>query len=1206
MKETGESEEKSGERGDVERNWTPALVRWAFDALAPYLSSADRDALTELRRSWDDAVLDRVDLKVATERVHLFQLLARTRWHEDQDERAARLRQRVVAELARTQAIELGKLALESGHLLLVEKEDIPIDERVEVLEHEQELVLQIRARLRELRDRMPEDASAAGESGGDSVDERGEATELLRKLERLATKLRDQRDEAALTRRLESTFGRRAFTIFSRFTFWCLVALLALLVWEMCLDQESALFQSLLVVDSALCLVFLWEFAVKLYFVDRRGRWFLRHFFTDFLPALPLALLMGPLHAIPENSSSLWVSIVRVLRVPLYARYIRFIQPFLATIRLIVFWVRGMDRLVLSLAPFLNRKIVLFEPETDDDAGDDDERSFRDEGPEHEVPAEFYRLSPGMRRERAPGLLAELGGQVALYLSPERPELVPEERPRARDAAHSGRVDRAEDVVAALEDIEASDIERVLPEDSIRSLGRLLRAMDLPLIRWAPFVGGVVRASKGATPADRIAHASRKIGGYSRSALSFVTGWADLAGVLTPTQVVDRIATALMKSTQRPAVRLLLFGSFFVIVKFLFEMIPSWRSPGVVSFLDRFVATPLLVLGSVCLALLLVARWLKKVAGEASDRLIRAAEARFINLLELQRRAREEADRDAVVARLVLVALRDKMPYQLEVATAMEELRGRVMDKGVGTRARRLAMMLLDFQDGAPLHRSDTKVVEQFLSHPDLWNLRYEHLGVPRSEDRRLSKLDLERGGILAGPYIWFDLVTHALSVRVASLCSLYNLHLLPADEVEAANEKRRKRHQELVRGGSELAVEATRSRHYRDSFFHALHFLDPDPRWTREVEARYGAEVRERLVKDRAMLVREIFGTRSLNRLPEEKRTINPLEWYESRVGSGRILLFPIRLFWTWAKLTWMLFRLAASSARAILDPKLRSREAIDATAPFSVARRKLRRLKKPLLIAAIELGARIDPEYLGLHDDGSERDKRGSWRGRGTSRAPSPRRVRSSAFVRTASAVGHACSTCPSSSSASARVASMRGRTVASRARSSWTSAASRAWPPQKSARARGCTRAQGMVRSRRARCPTHRACARGRAAVSSRAAGSRCRPSSASCRAASSGASSARSADASATSTSCARPSQKPAPGGPARSRSNSRRNSSTSASASWGASRPCRRSSRSACRISSSTKSSSSASVATMDSTRCASRRSPLRESREEP
>ncbi|MGK0302893.1 MAG: hypothetical protein ACI89X_003779, partial [Planctomycetota bacterium] len=39
----------------------------------------------------------------------------------------------------------------------------------------------------------------------------------------------------------------------------------------------------------------------------------------------------------------------------------------------------------------------------------------------------------------------------------------------------------------------------------------------------------------------------------------------ADLHGIVTGPQILDRVASAIVKATQRPAVRLLLFGGVFL-----------------------------------------------------------------------------------------------------------------------------------------------------------------------------------------------------------------------------------------------------------------------------------------------------------------------------------------------------------------------------------------------------------------------------------------------------------------------------------------------------------------------------------------------------------------------------------------------------------------------------------------------------------------
>ena len=958
----------------AESVWTPALVRWVLRILPEWLDPDARLRLDELRAQWDRASLGRLAERAKSDRTRVIETLSRTPWHADVQAEADRLFAEQLKLVDHEEAFELARLANESAQLCLVEQEALEPAARCDALLGERRNVMTMRGLL---SSRIPKDADEETKKRDEKV---------LRRLERIARKLHDQADEALLTRRLEAIFGRRQVGWFNKLTFFALLLLLVILIVEPMVDHGTAFKDWLLYTDTAICGLFLWEFGWRVALAPRRFRWFLRHFLTDFVPALPFALLMA------DGMSQ--ARFLRFLRLPMYARYLRFLKPFVAIFRLIVFWVRGMDRLVQSLAPFLNRQIVLFEPE---ERGRE-ERSFRDLGVEHEVTTSFERLSPQLRREHAPVLLAALQEQVEVYLDPELKQFQPDEQGEQGRLAASSRVVRAEDLVATLEGIEAEDIEAALPPASVRSLGRILRAMDLPLIRWLPFVGGLVRAARGATPADRVAHAVRRLGGYGRTAMGGVIGWADLSGVLTPTQILDRISTALMKSTQRPAVRLLLFGGFFVLVKLLFEAVPALHNEGLIGFLDKFVATPLLVLGTVCLVLLLLARWLKRIAGEATDRLLRRAEARYVNLLELLRRYKEDEDREAVVHRLGAIELRDAASLHMELATAMDELRGRRMDKAEVTtaRARHLALILLDYQDGALLHATDTKVAEQFLSHPDMWSLRSEHLAVSKREERRLGKLDLVSGGLFSGAYLWFDLVTHALAVKIARLCSTYNIHLIPLDEWERSSEEEKARHRALVAGTEELSAEPRRGLGYRGSHFHALHFFDFDERWVREIDEVFGCDVVERLLKDRSGLVREVFGSRGLHRLPVAQRSFNPFDYYETRVGGGRILFMPLRLIGGWLKLTWMMLRMIVRSAREILDPRVKAQEELQGYVPFSVARRKIRRLKKPLLLAAIETAARIDPQYLGLESDGSEPARKGYWEHDLARAEPTPREV------------------------------------------------------------------------------------------------------------------------------------------------------------------------------------------------------------------
>ena len=58
-----------------------------------------------------------------------------------------------------------------------------------------------------------------------------------------------------------------------------------------------------------------------------------------------------------------------------------------------------------------------------------------------------------------------------------------------------------------------------------------------------------------------------------------------------------------------------------------------------------EIIGTTLVVLGGACLALLVLGRWLKALAGEASGLLQRTSEAQFLSLLELGKLRHERLD---------------------------------------------------------------------------------------------------------------------------------------------------------------------------------------------------------------------------------------------------------------------------------------------------------------------------------------------------------------------------------------------------------------------------------------------------------------------------------------------------------------------------------------------------------------------------------
>ena len=926
------------------RRWTSAERGWFLRRLGTYLTEEGRARLRTLREAEFGRLLRGLEARLGSEP----ELVLAALWKEEGPlpEEALLLERRALEALDPRRAGGLARERLESGHLLLAEIEDLEPGERVDRCERERSRVLALLRRMGRLDDLEP----------------RREGRRLRRALGRLARRLRIQADESRLAARLERVFGARPVRWFGKLTFFALLGLLGLLVLDLFLPEESPFRGPILWADTAICGLFLWEFAVRLSLSPHRLSWFLRHFLTDFVPALPFALFLGPSGAgreLPSTEAG-WeflLRAVRLLRFPLYARYVRLLRPVVGLLRMTMFAIRGMDRIVADLAPLLNIEIVFFEPGSESGEGErKPPGALRKESPV----AVFERLPASLRREAAPFLLDLLEKQCGA--PPEEPEgKVPSPQARRRI--------RAEELCDRLRDLEEGTVRRFLRPDLLQGLGRMLGLLDLPLVRRIPGLRGFARAGRAPTPEERVVGAGRRAGEILAQVLSFLNGFADLAGVVTAPQILDRISTALLKSTQRPAFRLLLFGTLFLLVKLLFEVLLPFEGLGVGRFLDRFIATPLLIVGTICLALLLLARWMKKLAGEAGDRLLRSSEARFLNLGELVRRRYEKEDLEDLARRVTAGFEGGAEALAARVAEALTRLRGgRAVSVPPDPEASRFALLLLDAQDAAALHATDTKGSEQFLGSLDLVALRRRHLGLGRKDIRRLQALDPAGGFLLSGPRFWFDLCTQAVAIKVDRLCSLYDLHALDLERRSRASSEALERHERLLEGGEGLPVEPGGGLEAPRAFFHALHVLDPDPSWLLEIEEVYGPKVRRAFERDRRALIREIFGTRPLHRLPVERRTVNPLGAYRGRFEGGRILLLPLRIAAVWFRLAGRIFLLAGASAKAILRPKVEARGR-ELHAPFEVARRKLRRMKRPILLEGLQLLAWADPLYLGV---------------------------------------------------------------------------------------------------------------------------------------------------------------------------------------------------------------------------------------------
>ncbi|HHI81506.1 MAG TPA: hypothetical protein ENK02_16205, partial [Planctomycetes bacterium] len=921
--------------------WSPDVIEWFASALGPYLDPEQSRELQEACRSYEEARLKQLERQLEKDPLSVFYSLGGRRWATGLRRRVRELRERCLARLGAERVPEVCTMTLEWGLMLAAELENLGLGERIRALERERLEARAVSRWLRQVARRDPE-AKAFG-----------------RRLRRLERKLGALRDEALLSKRLESFFGKRPVALFNRLSFFALMLLLLVFFVDIFLPKTEALAEGLFWLDTGICLFFLWEFSVRLLFAPNRRYWFRRHVLTDFLPALPFGLLLSTASGadlLAETLGTGAIRSIRLVRIPVYARYVRLLRPMVNFFRLIAFWLRGMDRIVEGLSPLLNVEVILFE--------------LSPQGKTEElVPgetmlpvAEFRRLPPDLRKERAPELLRRLVQEMG-RVSESKASL-----PTQRLVGGSSRILTADRLVYLLRSLNAEQVSRSMPEEQIYSLGRFLKLLDIPLVRHLPGWKQLLGPGGDQPPDERIAQAGRAIGGGMGKVLRVMDAWMDLSGVLTAPQILDRIATALMRSTQRPAVRLLLFGSLFILLKLFFQIVLPLDTPGLFQFLDKFVATPLLIVGTIALALLLLGRWLKRLAGESGGQLIRTAESRYVNLTELLRIRSEDETIQKLAQRVIPedAAEAKKLGEGIRRETAALRLGG--AGEGIDLRARKFALLLLDAEDGGFLHQTDTKGTEQFLENPDLVSLRREALSFSPTEEKRLARLDLSSAKGFFGPYFWFDLLTEALSVQVAKLCNLYNLYLIPAADWERAGEEERARHQAVLEGSEDLQVTPAKGKGFRTSFFHVLHFLDPSEECLAEVERFFGKEVRERLVQDRRRMLRTIFSTKAMSKLPRSLRAFNPLSFYRGKLGGGRIFFLPFLLLWMVLRFLARVVRITIRATYEILRPRVHSGEEETETSPL-VVRRKLRRMKKPLCFEAVRLLGMLDPGYMGI---------------------------------------------------------------------------------------------------------------------------------------------------------------------------------------------------------------------------------------------
>lgn len=782
----------------------------------------------------------------------------------------------------------------------------------------------------------------------------------------RLGRRLGRAADDRELARRLEQRLGRRGVAIVETTNFVLLLVVLTTLVIQWTLSPTGDVADLLDWTDALACTFFVAVFLFEIWLHPSRGSWFLRNVLTDLVPAVPSVLFLLPDVTTPGLvDNAMLLRLLRLLRVTWAARYVQMLRPLLRSARLLLFLVRGLDGLAARFQQILNREFV-FVPGSADVGRPVQEEDTRDV------------LFAALRREHELlGLLASAEREGALRARAGR-VLATTQALQAHGASRRVTASGAREIpigeaIEFLWALRPADVGRWLRPADVQSLDRVIRVLSAPPVRWLPIISRVAVHPLPITPEERIVGLARRVAEWVEAWHGRMLFFADLHGIVTGPQILDRVATAMVKASQRPAVRLLLFGGLFAV----FGQLTQGK---LIDKLEALVTGPLLILGSFCLVFLTLGHWLKRLAGQASETYRLTAEAHFLSQLERIKPRYEKEDLAFLAARVFGdsehgKAVQKMLKAQVQSTRTGVPVGADGVPEWVRLEANRTALLYLHFLDGAPLHASDVKTTEQLLANQSLENLRQQFLRVDARERKRLRRLKLDDGTILAGPFLWFRFITESIAVEAAKRIAGYNRYCIPLAEQAAATPEARAAMADWLlrrrdpRGGRTLKEKPrTATVTYPAAEFTALDFVGGDPERDRHIACLFGDEVLEVIRLDRRTMVREIFGTRPVHQLPVHERSFNPLRFYQRRLSHGRVLLAPLLLFWRFLRSVAWLFKRVRQIVREVFDPELAMQRREIGEAPFAVALRKIHRMKAPGLLEAVRMRLLIDPVYAG----------------------------------------------------------------------------------------------------------------------------------------------------------------------------------------------------------------------------------------------
>ena len=390
--------------------------------------------------------------------------------------------------------------------------------------------------------------------------DERKKQHRFFKQVRVLAQRRRNELQEKILALRLERVFGHWFVLSMENVILVLILVMTGLILAEWAVSEGGETPVSFAPffawADLTICTIFLAEFALKISFAPDRLRYLRRHFIIDLLPSIPFGFIsyQASVFDIVATDKAPMLRLLRFLRLPQMARYIRVAQPVIRVSRLLFFLLRTADQLVRRNATIFNRNIVLFEP----DALGYAVPSYR-----HRLVRLREQFNLYLSEAERKATLSHRAERIARTVSDLRIRLKSLPTTAIPEPVHRTTMGRdlyAEEVVRELVEMTPERLVQRMGPGFPETINRYVRMLDLPILRRLPGLR-VLIAFRARGPGEVAALTTNYVGYLLQGVLDIGYFLADLQGTISGPIFIDRLGALLVSATARNARRLILFG---------------------------------------------------------------------------------------------------------------------------------------------------------------------------------------------------------------------------------------------------------------------------------------------------------------------------------------------------------------------------------------------------------------------------------------------------------------------------------------------------------------------------------------------------------------------------------------------------------------------------------------------------------------------